>query len=516
MKTTLKRILCRWLVGCMLAVSFPFFAAADEAANDPALQNDPMVLVTIGDSYSSGEGLGDYGDAQTIEKKVKDQDWLAHRSKHCWAGKLELPDVDGSLSKHRNENWYFAASSGATTEDLKGRQGKAYYQKGGDLKNKSYPEEDPLVNAQLDVFKDIPKGTVDYVTVSIGGNDMGFADVVGKTAVCDSFYICPNRLPTTINDKWREYETGEKPDGEKDTPIKEKIRAAYTDIHKAAGDQATILVVGYPTLLAEPVGINLLFDPIESELIDNAVREFNKKLSGIVEELSATWDIRFVSVEEAFGGHEVGTFDPYLNGIEFLSGTEENLIKEISISTLQDCIIGSGSFHPNEQGAEAYAQCVQKAIAKGEKIEPDDAICVTVKWTDPTVDMGLQLKMSPEEPLTIRGNQYYDSKGTLIAYEDESVEPQSRCIRFVNTDVICSVHTYDMNWSPVSSHTMNALGDKETTAVVTLNEETTWEFGPEPCRYATGYWDGVVCTIEHGFIAKGVGAVDQSILTALN
>ena len=43
------------------------------------------IIVSLGDSYSSGEGVEPfYGQNESTANKVKNQDWLAHRSEKSW------------------------------------------------------------------------------------------------------------------------------------------------------------------------------------------------------------------------------------------------------------------------------------------------------------------------------------------------------------------------------------------------------------------------------------------------
>ena len=66
------------------------------------------IIVSIGDSYSSGEGIEEfYGQNESTTNKVHNQDWLAHRSEKSWSGRLTLDGVKGSMSENRNTNWYF-------------------------------------------------------------------------------------------------------------------------------------------------------------------------------------------------------------------------------------------------------------------------------------------------------------------------------------------------------------------------------------------------------------------------
>ncbi|MFR5069105.1 MAG: vWA domain-containing protein [Eubacteriales bacterium] len=71
--------------------------------------------------------------------------------------------------------------------------------------------------------------------------------------------------------------------------------------------------------------------------------------------------ICFVSVEEAFDGHGAYSNDAFLNEVHFGSKSQD----------LESSLIAPSAYsmHPNEKGAEAYADCVQ---AKIDEIEKDN------------------------------------------------------------------------------------------------------------------------------------------------
>ena len=114
------------IIGIILAIVIVFssiFSYGTKTYAMTSAQND-RIIVSMGDSYSSGEGLGDYFDkGKSIEEKLSDEnkDWLAHRSQNAWGGKLSLKDQDDKeiiMCENRDVNWYFVASSGAESSTL--------------------------------------------------------------------------------------------------------------------------------------------------------------------------------------------------------------------------------------------------------------------------------------------------------------------------------------------------------------------------------------------------------------
>lgn len=314
-----------------------------------AAENDEnqQIVVSLGDSYSSGEGIEPfYGQEEDVSKKVQNPDWLAHRSKFCWSGMLTLPNNinNGTMSVNRDEYWFFAAASGAVTDNMLNSFRKEY-KKG---KYSGSYDLDP----QLDVFNEIGANEVDYVTLTLGGNDAGFADII-KSCVLGINYLNIGGLADKLNNTWDDFE--------KEGGIRDNLHEAYSNIAQKAGSQAQILVAGYPKLLSEDAGF--FISKSEAALVNENVSKFNKAIENIVQECSTSGiKISFVSVEEAFENHGAYSDDPYINEVMLL-GSED----------LEDFQIPSAySIHPNYYGACAYAESVQAKIDELEAAKDKD------------------------------------------------------------------------------------------------------------------------------------------------
>lgn len=309
-------------------------------------EDGSKIIVSLGDSYASGEGVEPfYG--QDDPYKQYNLDWMAHRSEKSWSGQLTLPSVNGPMSKHKDENWFFVAASGATTEHIKGKQLKTatVYQLPIQY------EVSQILPPQLSVFDNLGEGnTADYVTITIGGNDAHFSEII-TLAATSSYYLNRNKLKQRIDQIWKEfYEEG---------GIRDKIKQAYHDIYDAAGPQATVIVAGYPTLL-DRTGKGALFSIQEAEIINTAVEQFNVELEKIVIECqNEGLKICFVPID--FAGHEAYSKNSYLNPVWIGSRTQD----------LNAKIASHYSMHPNEKGIEQYRKAVQDKIDELEKIDPN-------------------------------------------------------------------------------------------------------------------------------------------------
>lgn len=317
----LQRI-CAAGIAALLAV--PCFPPMQPKADDA-----PRIVVSLGDSYSSGEGTEPfYGQDKAPADKVLDPDWLAHRSTLAWPGLLTL---DGTpLSEHRDESWYFVAASGACLRHLHESFPKYY----------SLPDDGLEGTAdlapQLAVFEDLPRA--DYVTLTLGGNDVDFAGVLNSAVSV----FGTSDLPAHLDRIWEDFYAE---DG-----IRDEIYRAYYEIAEAAGD-AVIIVAGYPHLLKQEG--SYMYNAKNSAMVNAAVDQLNAEIEGLVTQCREEGlHIYFAPVTEEFAGHEAYTSDPYINKVT--GSQDEDIDRSAAISAY--------SVHPNAEGARAYARAVQKVI----------------------------------------------------------------------------------------------------------------------------------------------------------
>ncbi len=290
-----------------------------------------------------------------MHERVNDPDWLAHRSEKAWPGMLTLPAVSGQMSMHRNTNWYFAAASGARAEHIRQtgtqivdeatgrREGEQYiaYDREGEKGGRNLP-------GQLDVFYQTPgldRYAVDYVTVTIGGNDVGFVEVLLLAHNNSQSAELYDYIDDTLA---RFYDEG---------GVCDELRAAYQRIEEAAPN-ATIIAAGYPELINN-AGNGSFFDPEESAYINMAVRTLNAYIRALVDECrNDGMKIEFADVEAAFRDHQAYTDDPFIQPIYYNKFDQD--LKGFNLAALE--IVSSYSMHPNEKGAQAYAASVQAVI----------------------------------------------------------------------------------------------------------------------------------------------------------
>ncbi len=235
--------------------------------------------VAMGDSYSSGTGTRSYIDDGTS----------------CQRSTKAYPSL---ISASKGLSLNFRACSGATVADV--------------------------TSAQLSA---LGSGT-GYVTISVGGNDAGFADVLTEcaqpawmsdcnAAIDDAEYVVDYVLPARLNTLYG------------------KIRSRAT--------QAKVVVVGYPRIfMGEDCNAATWFSPAEEARLN----QMADRLNAMTKARATSAAFTFRDPTWAFTGHAVCDDPEWINGLS-------NPISE--------------SYHPNVAGHQGYAGVVGPAIPAAAK-----------------------------------------------------------------------------------------------------------------------------------------------------
>ncbi len=498
------------------------------------------VVVSLGDSFSSGEGIEPYY-GQYSTNKYLCEDWIAHRSTLAWGGLIEyngvsLNSVKGTSNSDLNDvlyrisgvddgTWYFGAASGATTENVlsksNGGEKQPKYVTVNVSSNNEY-EEDYVtysysLDYQIDTITSLPDDvTVDYVTLTIGGNDMEFSKVITK-AIGTGIGFSPNGLKDMLYDKIGDFW---KTDG-----IAEKLEKVYKEILQEASE-ATLVVAGYPRLIymdddAKSTN-NWWCGYLAGYLINSTVDIFDSYIKQIVYSLNTDQAI-YVDVKDAFSGHEAGADDAYINGLMFISNTQENIDKSDVIQKN----ISSGSMHPNAKGAQAYASAVQEALSKIDSGFGDITYNTTSTLNVYDVDSNLYNNYTVEitgekfgylfgifnyEPL----NEDYSDIFTVSSSDAISLElPKGNyTITVTDNDNASNYFTKEVEIRSSKNTEINIYTDFETVDILADAVEynghyykyfedssiTTWEEAKDYCESLGGYLVTITSSEEQEFI----------------
>lgn len=254
--------------------------------------------VAMGDSYSSGQGAGDY-DAGTVTDTN-----TCYRSANAYAREVDR----NPFTSVRLEA--FPACGGSVTSDIH--------------MTWSNPDSPPQIEALA--------ADTRVVSLSIGGNDIGFGDVIIDCA-----------LPTRDCDAAFDFAEG------KISFLDVLLQETYLKImNKAKG--AEVYVLGYPPIVTTGPGCHLggatdapFFTEERKQKAVDLLGELNTRIHDtvdIIRSLGPAYErLRFVDPTlptSPFQGHDVCAADPYVTGLNLGGDLAE-------------------SFHPNAKGQQAYA-----------------------------------------------------------------------------------------------------------------------------------------------------------------
>jgi lysophospholipase L1-like esterase len=247
-----------------------------------ALANEPVDYVTLGDSYSSGVGTGVYDAA----------------SGDCARSPLSYPPL--WAAERHPANFRFVACSGATTASVRGDQVSALT---------------PSTN---------------LVTITVGGNDVGFGPVVHTCTVAESDSTCFAAV-----DAAEAFSRSVLPD---------RLSRTYAAIRNAA-PYAQVIVLGYPRLFdlapscADPLVPNLA----RREKLNEGSDVLNTVIQKTVIQLPG---FSFADVRGRFATHGVCSADPWING-----------------PSVPPVV---GPYHPNQTGyREGYLDALEEMTGRG-------------------------------------------------------------------------------------------------------------------------------------------------------
>ncbi|MFB7916274.1 SGNH/GDSL hydrolase family protein [Streptomyces sp. NPDC056061] len=232
------------LLGAVLALTGAATAAAAPSAR-------AVDYVALGDSYSSGVGSGSYDSGSGSCK----------RSSKAYPALWAAANAPSSFA--------FAACSGARTGDVK--------------------------SGQLGSLN----SSTDLVSISIGGNDAGFADVM-TTCVLQSEATCLNRIDTA-----RSYVA---------TTLPGNLDSVYSAI-RAKAPSARVVVLGYPRFyeIGGSCAVGL------SDKVRSAINAAADYLNTTTAKRAADHGFAYADVAGRFGGHEICSGNAWLHSVNWLN-----------------------------------------------------------------------------------------------------------------------------------------------------------------------------------------------------
>jgi hypothetical protein len=294
-----------------IGFEYPMGALLDLTAPQSALD-----LVVMGDSFSSGEGVPPF-DPDTNDDNVNE----CHRSEEkAYAKHLDLePSISLQLQA-------FVACSGARTVDITATQQNPGIGQWNETAQKNYLST-----------------STNVVTITIGGNDVDFQSFARACTIgsCDTNSTAYSTITGKIQDELLD---------------EEKLKTTYEAILGASGS-ANLYVLGYPHLAPDAVPLdecwpltpatsyNPLTDGTDIPAVRAVVNALNNAISQAVTDVknggaypsSRTHYVDVNGTGSPFAGRDLCSPDPYFNSLYWP-------------------IDQSYSFHPNEDGQDAYGE----------------------------------------------------------------------------------------------------------------------------------------------------------------
>jgi hypothetical protein len=303
------------------------YSAAKFTVTAPGKQAHSLDYLALGDSYISGQGEFQYKDGTNTDLNT------------CHLSPLAYPFTLGTDLYNQYNS---IACSGAKTKDITGAGIQNYNSNpdGAQSHGKSdskYDEEirtnfEPGYRIQLEF---IQRYQPRAVTLSIGGNNVGFADIVKKCVVesaiakdCYNTYDARMALAKLIQNNFT------------------NLQQTYQAILKA-DPGVQLYIIGYPQVAAQPntinsCGLNVRLTPNDISFAQSLITYLNWTIQQAAESAGA----RYVDVENALDGHrlcEAKASSIAMNGLT--AGNDNG-------------IIGSESYHPNVLGHQLLAQAI--------------------------------------------------------------------------------------------------------------------------------------------------------------
>ncbi|WNI22736.1 GDSL-type esterase/lipase family protein [Streptomyces sp. ITFR-16] len=329
--------------------------AWDAVAFQPLGGKPKHVVAVLGDSYTSGEGAGDY--LPETNKDHGTKQWNAcRRSKNAWARKMVLPGMSqpvGTSVDHFSSDVElgFAACSGAMTKNV------AYVPSG----NSPQKFGEGQFNEVLQVDSGVLSNDTTLVMLTLGGNDEGgFANAMSQCILptdcaTDSF------LP------------------EKKAIIDRMIPDLTSVLESIAtkAPNAQIVLMGYPELLSRTVKCtgSLWLDMTEVEALATLVNYADAEQKKAVDTLrtgSQKLKVEYANPVDAFVGHG-GCDDPeWINKVVTGPNGDGDFHDGDPAAQPGVCLWGVGdgvcisreSFHPKGAGTTGYADVMRKRLGE--------------------------------------------------------------------------------------------------------------------------------------------------------
>lgn len=344
--------------------------AWDSVAFQPLSGKPKDFVVAMGDSYSSGEGASEgnrdyYPETNYLDKQNKDTRNACHRSTQAWSRQATIPGRAKSVGALADSNgsamdYHLIACSGARTYNV--THAGEVQSNGGEA-------------PQID------KGYLDQnttlVTISIGGNDSRFSDVIQKCLIAVNGGNCKNKtfeegdVDGSVGGRDRKF-IGQPLETAAVGVIKEIVRPdivkTLREIH-AKAPNAKIALMGYPPLIENRgeclslsiPGFQIGLSAGSADWLNSVADTLTAEMQGAVDDAGKTgvkaW---FSNPKSHFAGKAVCGDPETVHGIVKTLVDSDNPVTDYPV--LEKFGPSAQSFHPKIGGARLYADSLERTM----------------------------------------------------------------------------------------------------------------------------------------------------------
>jgi lysophospholipase L1-like esterase len=279
----------------------------------------------LGDSYTSGEGAFDYLAGTDTEANT------------CHLSQVSYPlllarDLFGRAGGHS------VACSGAVIRDI-GDMGDRYGGQARDGRLSGQVLAD-FIPGYLAQGRFVAQSQPRVLTVSVGGNDIGFGDIL---ATCVTPHLGNNTCFSTYEDRLELKN------------LVDRTRPRWTALYRqlaTLSPATTIFAIGYPDVVSDTgsCGLNVHLNQTERTFARELVAYLDKTIAAA----AADADVAYVDIESALKGHrlcEASAYQTAVNGLT--AGTD------FGVLGLE--LLGRESYHPNALGHSLIEQAILQA-----------------------------------------------------------------------------------------------------------------------------------------------------------
>lgn len=310
--------------------------------------------LAMGDSFSSGEGDNDtrYYEPGT-NKDAPQQEGLDASKERCHTSTRSYPYLLASRMSVATNKFKSLACSGAILNDILNESDADPSQNGytghfdqltaGSSELRRSAKDDALEHfkpGRASQIEFVEKYKPKIITISIGGNDVGFGDKIGD---------CGFNISAQAVCEHASSEAQRALDANEYANMYLKLKSLYQTIHEKS-PKSKVYVIGYPSFVGDKqlcVDQSAGLNQSEREYINQSISYFNSIIKGAAESAG----VKYLDIQDALTGHRLCDSDTKTNAV---NGQWWEPFGDVH------GLVNPGSFHPTPAGHALIANKVNQ------------------------------------------------------------------------------------------------------------------------------------------------------------